>query len=56
MQKSEVKILQMPSNTAKLESKKKPLLNEISTRKKIKQTPKYNYLPIRLISKKGIKV
>ena len=27
----------MPSNTAKLESKKKPLLNEISTKKKSKK-------------------
>ena len=45
----------MLSNTAKLESKKKPLLNEISTRKKIKETPKDNYQK-RQISKKGIKV
>ena len=43
MQTSEAKTLQMLSNTAKLESKKKPLLNEISTRKKIKETPKHNY-------------
>ena len=45
----------MLSNTAKLESKKKPLLNEMLTRKKNQRNAKTK-LSIRRISKKGIKV